>query len=222
MFFMKVIPAIIPESKEHLLASIALLGETAKSIQIDMVDGAYAGEASWPFLHGGLSEVNTVFSQLVKDYEVEVDLMMQEPEVYAEYLKDIVQRLVVHMGSTKKLDAILEYRKNTDLKIGLALDNTISLEDFYPYRDRIDFVQCMGIASIGVQGNAFDSRVLPRIREIHNLHPNLEIDVDGHVTMFTLPLLKDAGATRFISGSAIFGSENPQEAYLLLQRLADA
>jgi ribulose-phosphate 3-epimerase len=43
-------------------------------------------------------------------------------------------------------------------------------------------------------------------------YPNLPLSVDGGVSFETAPLLKAAGATRLVSGSAIFGSENIEEA----------
>jgi len=217
---MKIIPAIIPESEEHLRATLEKVRGVAREVQIDLVDGVYAGKPSWPFIENTFDECLPVLSELAQSYDIELDLMVSEPEKYLEKVLPIARRIIIHWGSTIQLEDILKLR-NEKVKFGIALTNDIPLEDFYPYADQIDFVQCMGIASVGVQGNDFDPRVLPRIREIHARYPHLEISVDGHVTMSTLPLLKDAGVTRFVSGSAIFGADNPKEAFLSLQKLAD-
>ncbi len=218
---MKIIPAIIPESKEHLRATLEKVRGVVSEVQIDLVDGVYAGKPAWPFSENVFDECVSALSELAQSYDIELDLMVREPEKYLEQLVSVARRIVVHWGSTTQLEDILKLR-NEKVKFGIALTNDIPLEEFYPYADQIDFVQCMGIAEAGAQGNDFDPRVLPRIREIHARYPRLEISVDGHVTMFTLSLLKDAGVTRFVSGSAIFGADNPSEAFKNMQMLVGA
>ncbi len=219
---MTIVPAIIPESREHIFSSLARLSDVAESVQIDLVDGKYAGKPCWPWNSGAdFSEVTAAVVELSKTWEVEVDLMVEKPEQYAEALIAAgAARLVIHLGSTEKLHELLSLNSGT--RMGLGLMNDKSLSELFTYANEIDFVQCMGIAEIGVQGNGFDDRVLARIRDIHIAHPGLPISVDGSVNIFTLPLLKDAGATRFVAGSAIFGTDDPQRAFVNLQSLADA
>ena len=78
----------------------------------------------------------------------------------------------------------------------------------------------MGIKEIGSQGQPFDERVLSRIRELKSIAPAILVSIDGSVTTETLPRLKEAGALRFISGSAILKAEEPREAFDALLRLA--
>lgn len=216
-----IVPAIIPESKTHASLLLEKLRDVSVSdIQIDLVDGVYAGVPSWPWnTKEVFTSVLSLVSELSKTYAVEVDLMVERPEQYAQHLIDAgASRLVVHVGSTENLTSLLQLNSGT--RIGLGLTNEKPLSYIFEHAAQIDFVQCMGIAEIGVQGNGFDDRVLPRIREIKTAHPGLEIAVDGSVNMFTLPLLKEAGATRFVAGSAIFKDPDPVKAYALLTKLA--
>jgi ribulose-phosphate 3-epimerase len=75
----------------------------------------------------------------------------------------------------------------------------------------------MGIAKIGYQGQPFDERVLEQINQIRLASPNLPISVDGGVDVTTEPLLKAAGATRLVSGSAVFGAEDIGDAISSLE-----
>lgn len=219
---MKIIPAIIPETKEHLLSSLEAIRSVSHEVQIDFVDGVYAGVPSWPFAHNTpYEECAETLREVARSFSLECDLMIREPLTSFDLYASIAERVVLHWGSTAHIEDFLSKRTDT-LKVGIALTNEIPLVDIFPYVDRIDFIQCMGIAEVGAQGHGFDPRVLPRIREIHEAYPTLEISVDGHVTMFTLPLLKDAGATRFMAGSSIFNTPNPAQAFLELQALADA
>jgi ribulose-phosphate 3-epimerase len=77
----------------------------------------------------------------------------------------------------------------------------------------------MGIHDIGSQGQPFDTEVLERIKHLKNLFPELIISIDGSVNEKTIPLLLEAGADRFVSGSAILNDENPKSAYERLSAL---
>ncbi len=221
---MNIIPAVIPKTKEHLLTSVAKLDGAAPQIQIDLVDGIFVPQAapSWPWATNTfVDEMYTTFADLSENFSLEIDMMVARPEEYVEELVSAsVARIVVHVGSTEHLDDILAFRPH--VKIGLAFKNDTPLDLLEEYHDRIDFVQCMGIAEIGVQGNPFDERVLAHIADIHARYPSLEIAVDGGVSAETIPRLKSAGATRLISGSAILGSVNPPEALSKLQKIAEA
>lgn len=219
---MEVVPAIIPESAEHLRASVEELRGVTSSLQIDLVDGTYAASTSWPFTEDGLDrKALAIFKEISKTHAVEVDLMVEEPEVYiSNLIATGVSRIAVHLKSTKHLDTILA--EKAGVAIGIAIDSGDSVDSLTPYAAHIDFVQCMGIVTIGLQGQPFDGRVLAQIKAVRTAFPHLEVSVDGGVTMFTLPLLKEAGATRFIAGSAILNASEPKVAHAELSRLASA
>ena len=62
----------------------------------------------------------------------------------------------------------------------------------------------MGIARIGFQGEPFDERVIEKIKEIKKHYPEMIVSVDGGVSLENAQALIEAGATRLVSGSAIF------------------
>ncbi len=221
---MEVVPAIIPQSAEHLKASVEALNGAAPAIQIDLVDGQYAEPASWPFSGTGLSEdALALFKEIAKTHAVEIDLMVEEPEIYIpQLIAANAARLVVHLKSTGRLHEIVAQKQKGKVAIGIAIGRGEAANVLAPYALHIDFVQCMGIATIGHQGAPFDDHVLTQIKEVRTLFPDLEVSVDGGVSMFTLPLLKAAGATRFVAGSAIFNAAEPMSAHAELQRLAQA
>lgn len=219
---MEVVPAIIPQSAKHLRTSVEALNGAASAIQIDLVDGKYAGSASWPFSEDGMTaDALALLKELAATHAIEVDLMVEKPESLIVSLQSAnVSRIVIHFGSTSSLDEIL--REKEAAAIGVAIGRSDDPVSLSPYADVIDFVQCMGIAQIGRQGEPFDDRVLAQIKEVRERYPKLPISVDGGVSMFTLPLLKAAGATRFVAGSAIFNAPDPMAAHAELSRLATA
>lgn len=218
---MTVIPAVIPKSLEHLLSLADVLTKAAE-VQIDFIDGTYGGDISWPFNGGDHHvELQEIFLQLSSNSVIEVDLMVSSPEKwFPQLIEGQVRRVVVHVEHTNNWEEIFSYEGR--ICIGLACSNDTPLDVLAEHMDKASFVQCMGIKDIGVQGNAFDERVLSRVAWIRSRYPSLEISVDGHVTIYTLPLLKNVGVTRFVAGSAIFAAEDPIKAFLELQKLADA
>jgi ribulose-phosphate 3-epimerase len=48
------------------------------------------------------------------------------------------------------------------------------------------------------------------------------IEVDGGIDAETVPAVAAAGATLFVAGAAVFGSEDPAAAYAAIAAAADA
>ena len=116
-------------------------------------------------------------------------------------------RLVFHLEAE---DDLLKFFQNLDpyfkeqLKFGVAIDTKTPVSQIADLVPHISFVQCMGIARDGRQGEPFDDRVISHIQEIKKLYPKLIISVDGAVSKETAPKLIKAGATRLVIGSALF------------------
>lgn len=214
-----IIPAIIPQSYQHLEKALRRVETFTRTVQIDIVDGVFVPFISWPYHEGdSISEL----AQHGKEFQIEVDLMIKNPErVILEYVKAGVKRVIVHLESTEELQDICAYHHKHDFELGLSINNGTELSELTRHIDEVDFVQLMGIAQIGSQGQTFDPRVLERINTIRSAYPDLVISIDGSVNSETLPLLKKAGATRFVSGSAILSASDPARAFKELEDLVE-
>lgn len=209
----RIIPAIIPESLTHLRTMLDRV-PFAPAVQVDVIDGIFAPQVSWPYGEGERAgdpmDVKADFSL----FEIEIDLMVEKPEAHLDrWVSAGAQRIVVHIESTEYMDDIVTHADVHGYTLGIAFDDDTALDVVVPYLSRVGFVQCMGIDVVGAQGEPFEPRVLENIRALHTQFPNLLIQVDGSVNMETIVLLRDAGASRFIAGSAIMKAEHPQEAY---------
>ena len=120
----------------------------------------------------------------------------------------------MHVRSTQKLEAVIQHAGVHGYQLGLAFSNEDDLGLLKTMESTaIDFVQLMGIAEIGAQGNPFDARVLERIAFVKKHFPALPISIDGGVNLDTIDLLKKAGAERFVAGSAILNADDPKGAF---------
>lgn len=207
----RIVPAIIPQSREHLIESLEKIAPFTDTVQIDIVDGIFVPPRSWPYTH---KENPLDLRPIIDGFSTEVDLMIQNPEeVLEQYLKAGVKRVVVHLESTQALDAILALKEKYPFELGLSILNDTDVQVLLAQIHHADYVQLMGIAEIGSQGVPFDIRVVERIRTLKAEFPDLMISIDGSVNKETLPLLKEAGADRFAVGSAILSADDPEGAY---------
>ena len=93
----EIIPAIIPKDFAELEVKIKLVEPYVKTVQLDVMDGVFVNNVTWPFdlAQGKLSirELNN----LKTDIFLEAHLMTAEPEkAAAEWLASKVGRIIIH------------------------------------------------------------------------------------------------------------------------------
>lgn len=218
----EIIPAVMPKNLDDLEQTVARVRGAAEWVQIDVMDGKFVPPVDWPF-----PDIHRAASTLLAEEEgmpywdevnYEFDLMIKNPEKYAE---DFVRlgggRIIFHYESAEKDKLWEAVRKVQDMntEVAIAIDTVTpneALDEFITDERPIDFVQLMGIAQIGYQGQPFDERVIPKIKALRAKYPDIMISIDGGVNFDTASQLLDAGANRLVAGSVILKSENPREA----------
>lgn len=210
-----VVPAIIPKSATEILALLPQLNFSPE-IHIDVVDGKFVPYTSWPYLpEGSPLEIRDETDK----FTLEVDLMVEDSLLAADaWLAAGADMLVFHTENISP-EALRRFSDSTKISIGIAVVNDTPLDKLEAYLPAVDYVQLMGIAKVGAQGQSFDERVILRIIELKKRYPTLTISVDGSVNQKTVARLVAAGADRLICGSAIVGEKNLQAAYLELKDL---
>jgi ribulose-phosphate 3-epimerase len=219
----EIIPAILPLDFAELEEKVELIKGFVKTVQIDICDGQFVANATWPY-----KKHDQAFDKMTKEeiglpgWEVlnyEFDLMVNRPEeVIDEWVSAGATRIIIHAeakGDIGKAIASLQGR----VEVGLALNIETPIDVIETYKDQITFVQCMGIDNIGFQGQAFDEKVLLKVEEIKIKYPNLAVSVDGGVSLDSAQLLIEAGVDRLVVGSAIFNSESAIDAVQGFKRL---
>ena len=207
-----IVPAIIPRSYEDLVTQIQKIAGIPE-VHVDVVDGIFVPSVSWPY--HDRSDV-AVAHDLLARFSLEVDLMVSDPLPAARaWLIAGADQLVFHI-ETISPEAFIAFTEQTAVTVGVALGSGTSLSQLYPYLAGADYVQLMGIATIGSQGQPFDESVLERISILKNEFPHLPLSIDGSVNATTLQRLSPLGLSRFIVGSAIMGDVAPAQAYATL------
>ncbi|MDO8604815.1 MAG: hypothetical protein Q7K40_05500 [bacterium] len=208
----EIIPAIIPKDYEYLDEMMSLFVGVVPMVQLDIMDGKFVPVRTWPYPRDAhFEKISTEEEGMPRWEEInfEVDLMIENPElVVSKWVSAGASRVIVHVESMNDFEIIRGAIPQGLIELGLAINTTTPLSALEPYFDRIDFVQCMGIERIGFQGEAFDERVLEKVRALRARTPQMPISIDGSVNMDTARGLVDAGATRLVAGSAILEADD--------------
>ncbi len=219
-FPVSIAPSLPAQSFTEIETLLKNLRGTATEVQIDIVDGVFVPFVSWPFTENDIQGALQKLSLYAKEFALEVDCMCMEPLLYLQTFVDVgVKRVIVHAGTTELYNECIAHAKSNEYQIGLGILNSTPRTFVEEYAPLFDFVQVMGIAQIGAQGQPFDEKTFETIKQLRASYPLLEIAVDGAVNEVTVVKLKEAGANRFAPGSYISKSSDPSASYQHLAEL---
>jgi len=204
----QIITSIIANSQKELDERIRKVN--SKIFQLDIMDGKFVKNKSLLFDF-----------KAPKGKKYEAHLMIKNPEYWIERNWKKVDSIVFHIEAVKNPDKIIGLIKGKRKKVGIAINPKTKIGKIKIHLDEIDFVIVMTV-NPGKYGSKFIPAMLNKVRQIKEIKPNLEIEVDGGVNGKTILLAKKAGANRFVSGSYIQNSENPQKAFEKLKKIANA
>jgi ribulose-phosphate 3-epimerase len=209
-----IVPAIIPKSEAAVIEYATALS-FSRELHLDVVDGRFVPSVSWPYVPAG--EPHAV-KHYTDSFTLEVDLMVEDPVPAAVSWEVAGADMIIMHAETVSLEAFTAYCESTRLSVGIAFHGATNFEQVAPYIAVADYVQVMGIDSIGAQGQAFSERTFEKIERIAQQFPQTPISVDGGVNQKTISRLVKAGAARCIVGSAIVGQVDYEAAYRSLQQ----
>ncbi len=215
---MEILPAILPRDFDEIEEKAELIKGVSPIVQIDICDGKFVGSTSWPYKKADENFEKILHEEKGMPYweniNYEFDLMIDNPteDDARKWLSAGAERIVLHIESSKDLNPVISVLSGL-VDIGIAINYTTDINEILKYSSKIQFIQCMGIRKIGYQGQNFEPGVVEKIKKIKELFPNTIIQVDGGVSEENAQLLKNAGASRLVIGSALFESENIVDTY---------
>jgi ribulose-phosphate 3-epimerase len=126
-----------------------------------------------------------------------------------------------HYEVVDDVPATIAVAREHGLQVGVAFKPESEPEDVAAVAGDADIVLCMSIQP-GYSGQEFMPEAVDRIARLRAALPeHVHIQVDGGIDNETIVLARDAGATLFVAGSAIFDREDLPRAYRrLIQSLA--
>lgn len=204
----KIIPAIIATSQEELNTRINKVKDHLSILQLDIMDGKFVPTHSLDF-DFKLPQTNCRY---------EAHLMVNEPKKWIEKNWQIADMILVHFESCKEPQKTIELIKSKGKKAGLVINPKTPLEKIKHYLDKIDEVLIMTVDP-GYYGSPFLPETLEKVKELRNLKPDMNIEVDGGINSDTIKQAYQAGANLFICGSYLQKSKDVKAAIKTLTDL---
>lgn len=187
----------------------------ADLIHLDVMDGHFV-----PNISIGAPVISAM--KRVCKVPFDVHLMISKPY---DYIEDFVNAgadiITFHIESESDAGKTVDKIISLGCKAGLAVKPATPVDAVYPYLDRLSMVLVMTVEP-GFGGQSFMESTMPKITELREKCPEIDIQVDGGVNAETVKIAGRAGANVFVAGSAVFKSHDPADAIRILKENAEA
>jgi len=170
-------------------------------IHVDVMDGHFVPNITMgPFIVEACKRVTKL--------PLDVHLMIEKPERHLEaFAKAGASNITVHVEACPHLHRTLQQIKSLGCKAGVALNPGTPSGAIEAVLTEADLVLVMSV-NPGYSGQKFIPESIAKVKDIRNrldaLGSSAWIEVDGGIDVETLLTMKDAGATVFVTGNAVF------------------
>lgn len=164
-------------------------------IHLDVMDNKFVSNETLDF-----NTLRSYFHENEK--KLDIHLMVNNVKLFADIyslLKPEYITFHLEVGNTLEL---INYIKNKNIKVGLAINPNTSIDLIKPFINDIDLVLIMSVYP-GKGGQEFIESSIEKIKEIRKINTDINISIDGGINNETIVKAKDAGCSMFVVGSYI-------------------
>ncbi len=210
-------PSILSADLSRLEQQIRLVEMGgADWIHCDIMDGHFV-----PNITFGPVMVKAV--RKVTKLPVDVHLMIEDPDKYLEDFKNAgADHLLVHQEEVIHLNRTINKIKELGMKAGVVINPATPVHTLRDIAEYIDILLIMSV-NPGFGGQSFIPNSIRKIKEAVELrekfNADFKIEIDGGIDKDTITPALKAGVDVFVSGSAIFKSDNITAAAAELKNL---
>ncbi|MCR4846762.1 MAG: ribulose-phosphate 3-epimerase [Eubacterium sp.] len=174
----------------------------ANTIHLDVMDGMFV-----PSISFGMPVIKYVRKAL-PDAFLDAHMMVQNP---SRYFDDIIEAgadsITIHYEATDSVKKDIELLKEKGVKVGVAISPDTPVSCIEDIIESVDMILVMTVYP-GFGGQKFIDDSLDRIKAVKKMvddkNLNVNIEVDGGITLQNVQTVINAGANVIVSGSAVF------------------
>jgi len=208
----RIAPSVLSADFGRLAAQVGeVVDAGATVIHVDVMDGHFVPPVSMgPQVVEALRGIDGI--------TLDVHLMVERPERHVEAFASAgAHTITVHAEATPHVDYVVNAIREAGCAAGVAVCPSTPPDVFAQVDPELAL--CMTV-NPGWGGQPFIEHVLGKIKGLRSmLGDDVEIEVDGGIVPGTAAQCREAGASLFVAGSFIFGSDDPAAAY---RQLVDA
>ena len=209
---LRVAPSILSADFARLGSQVEeVIAAGARVIHVDVMDGHFV-----PPITFGAVVVDAIAGRVHSAGAIiDVHLMIERPE---RQIDDIVRAgadsVTVHVESTPHLHYTLDAIRAAGAAASAALNPGTPADALAEVAgETLDMALCMSV-NPGWGNQRLIPASLDKLRRMRSALPDrVALEVDGGVHRDTAPAVAEAGANLLVTGSAVFGAEDPGAAY---------
>ncbi len=215
----RVAPSILSADFAKLGSQLdEVLDAGARVIHFDVMDGHFVP----PITIGSLVAAAIADQVHAAGAVLDVHLMIEQPERQIEAFAEAgADSITFHEEATPHASRTLAAIRELGCLAGIALNPGTPVDALAELRDLADIVLCMTV-NPGWGGQAFIDGSPDKVTRLSSLVGDAKIEVDGGIDTMTAGAVASAGASLFVAGSAVFGSDDPAAAYAEIVATAGA
>ncbi len=186
----------------------------AEYLHLDVMDGMFVPNMSFgpDFIKALRCHSNAVF---------DTHLMINEPIRYIDAFVSAGSDIItVHYESCSDFEGTLKYIRSKGVKSGAVIKPKTPVSVLKEFLPLIDMILIMSVEP-GFGGQSFIPSSLDKLSEAREMIEasgyNIDLEVDGGVTVSNVKEIKNAGANVIVAGSAVFKAEDPASAVKALK-----
>ena len=212
-------PSLLSADFSKLGEHVRMIDEAgAQYVHIDVMDGMFV-----PSISFGLPVIKSIRG--CSDRIFDVHLMIEQPERYIDAFVDAGADLItIHAEACTHLDRTIHAIKDRGILAGIALNPATPLSVLDYILPELDMVLLMSV-NPGFGGQKYIPYVTQKVRDLRTMiektGKEIDIEVDGGVTLNNAQEILDAGANILVAGTAVFKGDIQENVAAFLEIMGE-
>lgn len=215
----KIAPSILASDFAKLGEEIKMIEKAgADYVHVDVMDGRFV-----PNITIGPPVVAAI--RKVTGMPLDVHLMIVNPDDYVKAFADAGADIIcIHQEAAVHLERSIQYIKSLGVKAAVSLNPATDIETLKYVLPDLDMVLIMSV-NPGFGGQKYIEFCTDKIKALREmadrLNPDLDIEVDGGITLDNIEKVVNAGANVIVAGSSIYKADDPAGVINAMRELTD-